>query len=72
MEVLILSRLPAQLPNPESGALRPGLSVTYSTAARPPRTVFVPGDAPSEDEIAAAIRADLDAADGEAPATLSV
>jgi hypothetical protein len=71
-EVQILSRFPAQQPDPESGVPKPVLAVTYSTAAVPPRTVTVPGDSPSEEEIAAAIRLDLESATKGPGETLTV
>lgn len=39
--------------------LRPALLVRYSTQTITPRDVFIPGEAPSDQEIAEAIRKDL-------------
>ena len=70
-EVQILSRSPGQRPG-ESGVPKPVLAVTYSTAAVPPRTVFIPGEAPTDEEVADAIRQDLEFATTAPPSTLTI
>lgn len=54
----------------ESG--EPALEVRYSTEDFSPRTVVVPGESPTDEEIAAVIRQDLEERTREPPQTLEV
>jgi len=65
--VRIHSRSPVPDPADPEGVKR-ALAVSYSTATHAPRVVYVPGESPTEEQIADAIRQDL-AALGEAPPT---
>jgi hypothetical protein len=49
-----------------------GLHVTYHTPLVPPRSVFVPGEAPTDAEVADAIRKDLATVDEQKPTTLNI
>jgi len=69
--VTIHSRQPAVDPADPDG-LRPALRVTYSTPTVPPRTVFVPGEDPTDDQVSAVIRADLDDRRAEPAGSLEV
>lgn len=70
-EVRIISRVEGEASD-ESGALKPILAVTYSTAAIPPRTVTVPRDAADDAAIAEAIRNDLATLADAPPDTLTI
>jgi len=48
------------------------LAVSYSTATRAPRVVYVPGESPTEEQIAEVIRQDLAAREAGSPSTLEV
>ena len=52
--------------------LKPALRVTYSTETFAPRFVYVPGEAPTDEEIAATIRQDFAAREAEPSSTLEV
>ena len=70
-QVKIHRRNPVKDPtDPER--LRPALAVVYSTQTHGPRQVIVPGEAPTDDDIAAVIRQDIAAAEANPPTTLEV
>lgn len=50
----------------------PATEVTYSTEDRAPRRVMVPGENPSDEQVAAAIRQDLAAREADGGVTLEV
>ena len=52
--------------------VKPALRVTYSTDTHSPRTLFVPGGKPTEEQIAEAIRRDIAEREASPPATLEV
>lgn len=61
------------VPDPsDPDGVKLALRVTYSTATRAPRWVFVPGETPSEEEVAEAIRQDLLAQRDEEPTPLEI
>lgn len=43
----------------DPAGVAPALRVIYSTAKHPPRDVVIPGEAPTDDDVAEAIRQDL-------------
>lgn len=59
-QVTILRSDPGVIQDPQ-GAEQKGLHVTYYTPQIPPRSVFVPGEAPTDADVQAAIAADLKA-----------
>jgi enamine deaminase RidA (YjgF/YER057c/UK114 family) len=69
--VTIHSRNVAPDPTDPEGVKR-ALAVSYSTATRAPRTVYVSGESPTDEQVAAAIRQDLAAREAEPPSTLEV
>lgn len=70
-EVTIHQRRAASDPIDPEG-VRPALAVIYSTPAVPPRTVYIAGEDPSDEQVAAAIREDLAGLETEGPQTLEV
>ena len=70
-QVQILSR--EAVPDPaDPEGVQPALRVTYSTNTRGPRTLFVPGEKLTEEQIAEAIRQDLAAREGAPPSLLEL
>lgn len=62
-----------QVPDPsDPDGLRRALLIRYSTPTVPPRDVYVPGEDPSDQEIAEAIRKDLAERTGEQPSLFEV
>ncbi len=49
-----------------------GVSVTYFTPAFPPRTLFIPGDAVSDAQVAEAIRNDIAGLSSQKPTTMEI
>lgn len=49
-----------------------GLYVTYSTTTFPPRQLFVPGDKPTDAQIAAAVRDDVEVVAAERPTRMEI
>ncbi len=70
-QATIHSRLPARRPD-AAGVTHDVLAVTYSTATVPPRTVFLPLDKSSDEDVAHAIREDLAAIEGAATSTFEI
>ncbi len=70
-QATIHRRDPGTQVGPDLAEVR-GLHITYSTPDVPPRTVFVPGELPTEAQIAAAIRKDLEAALSQRPTTMQI
>lgn len=70
-QVTIHSRNSAPDPTDPEGVKR-ALAVSYSTATRAPRVVYVPGESPTEEQIAEVIRQDLAAREAGSPSTLEV
>lgn len=69
--VRIHSRSPVPDPADPEGVKR-ALAVSYSTATHAPRVVYVPGESPTEQQIAEAVRQDLAAQADSPPTTLEV
>lgn len=70
-KVTILQRQPTVDPADPEG-VKPALAVVYFTTTRSPRQVIIPGEAPTEEQVAEAIRQDLAAREAEPTSTLEV
>lgn len=70
-QVTIHRREPGVNTGPDFAEVK-GVHVTYSTPDIPPRNVFVPGELPTEAQVAAAIRQDIQAAASQRPTTMTI